>query len=312
MQRSIPLGKWRRLQQTASRRGAFAVLAVDHRGPLRRRLARECASQELDRALAALKADIVRELAPFSSAVLLDPAGGLQACIPAGALPGATGLIVARDTGSTGDPAVLKSSLVQEWDAARIVSAGAAGAKLLVYYHPDAPDAEEVEQLVAATARDCARHELPFFLEPLSYSPRCPGEVLRSAERRRVVIESARRLVPAGVDILKAEFPVDVSEEPDPAVWRDACYELSANCSVPWVLLSAGVTYEVFLRQATAACEAGASGVMAGRAVWKEAVTADADARRSTLREIARDRMARLRSLCDALALPFTAKAVKD
>ena len=44
-------------------------------------------------------------------------------------------------------------------------------------------------------------------------------------QRRRVVIETARRLVPLGADILKAEFPVDVSIEPDENIWRDACEE---------------------------------------------------------------------------------------
>ena len=35
--------------------------------------------------------------------------------------------------------------------------------------------------------------------------------------------------------------------------------------TVPWVLLSASVSYDIYLKQVRVACEAGASGVMAGR-----------------------------------------------
>jgi len=35
---AMTVGKWRRLQQTAGPAGTFSVLAIDHRGPLRRAL----------------------------------------------------------------------------------------------------------------------------------------------------------------------------------------------------------------------------------------------------------------------------------
>ena len=127
-----------------------------------------------------------------------------------------------------------------------------------------------------------------------------------SAQRRAVVVETAQRLVPLGVDVLKAEFPVDVTEEPDEGVWRAACEQLSAACSAPWVLLSAGVAFDTFLRQSRIACDAGASGVMVGRAVWNEAVTQDQQARNHFLRTTALERMRRLRALCDALGRPFS------
>lgn len=302
LSKALSLGKYRRLQQTTTPRGAFAVLAIDHRGPLRRALAQEPGVTDLDAALADLKVDIVRALGGVSSAVLLDPETGLEPCVTQGALPGQTGLLVALDTGSTGDPARLETSLVPGWDAGRIAASGAAGVKLLVYYHPDAPNAAEVEQLVADVGRDCARHEMPLFLEPLSFDPRSPGTPLPSTERRRVVIESARRLTALGVDVLKAEFPVAVKEVPDEAVWREVCEELTAASRAPWVLLSAGVSYEVFVRQAAVACEAGASGIMAGRAVWKEAVTLPRPERRQWLGRVARERMERLRALVEGQA----------
>jgi tagatose-1,6-bisphosphate aldolase len=302
----MTLGKWRRLQQIASPSGTLAILAIDHRGPLRRRLAKPAAPSTLPLdALPELKIDIVRSLAPATSAVLVDPETGLGACVASGALPGHVGLVVALDTGSTGDPTDRSTSLVANWSVAKAVRMGAAAVKLLLYYHPEGPAAAEREALVREVARACARCDIPLLLEPLSHGLDPDRRPLPSAERRRVVIATAERLVPLGVDILKAEFPVDAAEERDEAVWRSACEELTAACSVPWVLLSAGVTFDVYMRQVRIACAAGASGVAAGRAVWKEAVTLDVAARRSFLSQVARQRMQRLQALCDALARPF-------
>lgn len=302
---SISLGKQRRLQQATSARGTFAVLAIDHRGPLRRAFARTEPETAVDVALSALKVDIVRALGEWSSAVLLDPETGLEPCVSQGALPGKTGLLVALDTGSTGDPTRLETALVPGWDVARIAGVGAAGVKLLVYYHPEAPTAEAVEQLVAKIGADCAVQQLPFYLEPLSFNPHAPGNPLGPTEHRRVVIESARRLSPLGVDVLKTEFPVAVKHVPDRVVWREACQELTAASAVPWVLLSAGVSFEMFVQQATVSCEAGASGIMAGRAVWDQAVTPDRCQRRDWLETVACDRMRRLAALTDALGRPI-------
>jgi tagatose 1,6-diphosphate aldolase len=74
---------------------------------------------------------------------------------------------------------------------------------------------------------------------------------------------------------------------------------------MPWALLSGGAPWTVFLRQAEIACASGASGVIAGRAFWKEAVTADRGARNGFLAGEATERFCRLRAICDASARPF-------
>ena len=78
-------------------------------------------------------------------------------------------------------------------------------------------------------------------LEPLSYSLD-ENKKLSSDEKRYVVTETARRLTPLYVDILKAEFPLDVND--DESNWMDACREISASSTAPWILLSAAVDYE--------------------------------------------------------------------
>ena len=301
----MTIGKWRRLQQTAGPRGTFSVLAIDHRGPLRRALEKESPQGKTNETLTALKKDIVRQLAPVTSAILLDPETAAGQCVADGSMPGQTGLIVALDTGSTGDPLNRTTSLVENWSVEKTVRMGASGVKMLIYYHPQAPEAGEREMLVQKVAEDCARYDIPFFLEPLSCASDGSHRPLPPEQKREVVIETARRLIPLGVDILKAEFPMDVSAESNEGVWREACEELTETSLAPWVLLSAGVSYDTFLKQVRVACEAGASGVMAGRAVWKEAVTLDVAARSDFLRTVGYERMRRLRSLCETLARPF-------
>jgi tagatose 1,6-diphosphate aldolase len=304
--KTLTVGKWRRLQQTAGARETFAVLAVDHRGPLRRSLEKESPQGKTDEALTALKKDIVRHLAPVTTAVLLDPETAVGQCVADGSMPAWTGLLVALDTGSTGDPLNRWTTLVENWSVEKTARLGASGAKMLLYYNPDAPEASGREALVQKVALECDNHDIPFFLEPLSYASDGSRGPLPPEQRRKVVIETARRLVPLGADILKAEFPVDVSIEPDENLWRHACEELTEVSDVPWVLLSGGVDYDTFLKQARVACEAGASGVMAGRAVWKEAVTLEAAVRNDFLSGIGYERMRRLKSLCAALGRPFT------
>jgi tagatose 1,6-diphosphate aldolase len=302
---AMTIGKWRRLQQTAGPKGTFYIAAIDHRGPLRRSLQIESPHGNTNEALTALKRDIVRHLAPAASAVLLDPETSAAQCVANGSMPGDTGLIVALDTGSTGDPLNCTTGLVESWSVEKTVRMGASGVKMLLYYNPHAPQASEREILVSKVARDCAQYEIPFFLEPLSYASEDQNKPVPSEERRQVVVETARRLVPLGVDILKAEFPVDVDTEPDENIWRDACEELTDASEVPWVLLSAGVSYDTFLKQVRVACQAGASGVMAGRAVWREAVTLDRAARNDFLKSTGYERMQGLKLLCEDLGRPL-------
>jgi tagatose-1,6-bisphosphate aldolase len=303
----LSIGKIRGLQQCATAHGAIAVLALDHRNNLRAALNSADPSAVSSVEMSAFKTEVIRTLAPLASAALLDPQVGAAQCIAAGALPGTTGLVVAVEaTGYTGDPGARKSQVLPGWSVSRVRRMGGTAVKLLVYYHPDAPTAAENEVLVREVAASCRAADIPLFLEPLSYSPDPAVKKLSPAERRRVVIETARRLVVPGVDVLKAEFPLDIKAEPDEKIWAAACAELSAASPAPWVLLSASVDYATFLRQVVIACQSGASGVAVGRAVWQEAPTLNGTERSTFLREVAAPRMARVTAMVDALAKPWT------
>jgi tagatose-1,6-bisphosphate aldolase len=138
-------------------------------------------------------------------------------------------------------------------------------------------------------------------LEPLSYS--LTDQNLSSTEKRYVVVETARRLTAIpGVDLFKAEFPLDIADDSE---WAAACADVSTASSVPWILLSGAASFSTYLRQVATACQAGASGIAVGRAVWQEAVHMQATERSAFLLKTARSRLARLSALCQALARPW-------
>jgi tagatose 1,6-diphosphate aldolase len=84
----------------------------------------------------------------------------------------------------------------------------------------------------------------------------------------QTVIESARQLS-RFCDIYKAEFPGTIGRESE-SQQEDNLHALDAASERPWVLLSAGVDYEDYLKQIELAMSVGASGILGGRAFWKE------------------------------------------
>lgn len=298
---NISVGKRRGLAACSTNRGAFSILALDHRNNLRRAMNPANPDKVSVKKMGNFKSRLIQALAAHSSAALLDPEFGAAQAIASDSLPGNIGLVVSVEaTGYTGDPDARKSAILEGWSVGKICRMGAAALKLLVYYHPDSELASHQESLVSSVSESCQKFDLPFFLEPLSYSLD-PEIKLNAAQKRDVVVRTAERLSKLGVDVLKAEFPVNINEENNEVVWSKACCEISQASAAPWVLLSAGVDFETYLRQLIVACESGASGAMAGRAVWKEAVGLGDEALQTFLLGEGSERMNRLTNLCDAL-----------
>ena len=298
----LTIGKFRGLQQCTSARAAFTCLALDHRQNLRRANPGFVENAELSQ----FKLDVTACLADLSTAVLLDPEVSAAQAIAAGALPGKSALVVAvESTGYGGAPTARQSHLLPGWSVEKAKRMGASMIKLLVYYHPDNEMASEIEAFVRQVAEEGLRQDIGLMLEPLSYSLQ-DGQPLTSAEKTAVVVETARRLVLPGVDVLKAEFPLNPAEVADETQWEAACKVVSVACPAPWIVLSAAVDYEVYLRQVEVACRAGASGCAVGRAVWQEAVMMDRPARLEFLRTTGRERLERLAHLCNQAGKPIT------
>ncbi|RJO62372.1 MAG: tagatose 1,6-diphosphate aldolase [Dehalococcoidia bacterium] len=310
---ALSIGKIRGLQQIAGADGIFTMCAMDHRGSLESVL---CAPERTDncpREMTDFKLDLCEALAPYASAVLLDPIYGATQCISRSLIPKTCGLLVSLEaTGYTGDSQYRKTRLLENWSVAKLKRMGASAAKMLVYYRPDLRElAQKQLQLVGEVARECQRFDIPFLVEPLSYPI---GEEVNSAKqfaeiKSSVVIQTARDMTALPIDVLKAEFPADLAHQRDDRELRRSCEELNNASQKPWVILSAGTSFEPFIKEVELACRAGASGFLAGRAVWQEAIAmTDGSVRRKFLATIAADRLKKLAEVAHQYAAPWYKK----
>ncbi|MBL8162594.1 MAG: tagatose 1,6-diphosphate aldolase [Anaerolineae bacterium] len=297
-------GRWRGLKSTSMRNNIFSILAFDQRGSYRKMLP---ASTSYDEAVA-IKREVVVALSFHVSAVLLDNQYGLPAVLD---MNGGSGVMMSlEESGYSGDATYRKLIFNEQWTAEKIKRMGASAVKLLAYYHPHSGAlAEEIEGVISAVCDECHRHDLPLFLEPMSYSldANIAKESAEFAKQRpQIVKDTAERLSRLKPDVLKLEFPIDAAFDTDHAGWRTACEAVSAASSVPWVLLSAGVDFSTFEEQTRIACESGASGWLAGRAIWKESVTMSPADRQAFLAGKAAERIDRLNTIASAAARPWT------
>ncbi len=271
---NISTGKLRGLQQLADPKSMMTMCAIDHRGALKRSLNEKNPEAVSYRDMVDFKLDLCQAVAPFASAILLDPEYGAGQAIAAGLLPGSKGLLVSMEkSGYSADGSGRVTTLLPGWSVEKAKKMGASAVKLLIYFRPDLKDnASRQLDLVAGLAEQCIDEDIALLVEPVSYRVEKNGESpKRFAEMRPdLVIETARQITALPVDVLKAEFPADMKFEQDVEKMMRWCRELDGASRQPWVLLSAGVDFDSFRKQVEMACQAGASGFLAGRALWQE------------------------------------------
>jgi len=262
------------------------------------------------RQLTEIKLSIVKLIGPLATAVLLDPLYSIGQAISRRALPPKTAFLSAiEEQGYLGDPHGRQTTMLEGWSIEKAKMLGASGVKVLLFYHPGAgPAAEIQEQLVTRLLAECSHFDLPLFVEPIIYSLNqkvSKDSVEFAAERRDIMVETVRRLGALKPDILKLEFPVDCRYDKEEAVWQDACAELNEASPVPWTLLSGGDSFETFQKQLKVACQNGCSGFLVGRALWQEAVYLQGNARQEFLQGEAARRWRTLQAIADTYALPW-------
>lgn len=323
-------GKHRRLLRLSDANHRFAMLAIDQRGSLRKMVAAKTgtATNDVpDEALETIKSVVTTAVAPLATAVLTDPLHGYPTSPES--IPANVGLLLALEvTGyEAAGEAERLSTLIEGWSARRIGLVGADAVKLLLWHRHDATDETQRHQdeLVEQVGRACEEEGLPYVLEVVTYP--LPGQSASSAEYARVkpeiVIDAARRFSEDRfrVDVLKLEFPgnlkyVDAYQDRAFAAGEVVhtlseietyCRRLDDACRAPWVILSAGVDPEEFIENVRLANDAGASGFLCGRAVWKHVIDhyPDVEAMRSFSESTARDYFARIREANEG-ARPWT------
>jgi tagatose 1,6-diphosphate aldolase len=287
----ITAAKQKGLEAVSDSRGIIAALAIDQRSALRALFARamrvEPEKVPAER-LIEFKEAVSRILTPHATAILLDPEYGLPAARKRAQNAGL--LLAYEKTGyDQGVPGRLPA-LLDHWSVQRLVEAGANCVKVLLYY--SSSSSKEINDskhaFVERVGVECATGDVPFFLELVSYAERIEGSSIEFARLKPEVVTQgiAEFSKPQyRVDILKVGSPVNLAfVEGSPAAGSEVLhtrkeakrYFLRAAefARVPFIYLSEGVSNETFLFALELAAEAGVkfSGVLCGRAIWKDGV----------------------------------------
>ncbi|TLZ73884.1 MAG: tagatose 1,6-diphosphate aldolase, partial [Methanobacteriota archaeon] len=253
--------------------GRFTMIAMDQRGSLQKMLHPEDPKATTYAEMEAVKLGVTDALAPHASGYLLDPEYGVAPSINRFALPGRTGLLVALEQSGYEKKGNWRlTTLLDGWSVEKVKRLGASAAKLLVFFNPDAPReiVDHQVKIVRSVADECRRLDLAFVCEPMSYAVD-ESEADFAHHKADTIVRTAETLSPLGIDVLKAEFPGDSKATPDPGELQKNCERLSRATKVPWVVLSAGADFPIFRGLVDLACQGGASGFLAGRAIWKDA-----------------------------------------
>ncbi len=285
-------GKKAHLDKLADAKGVIAAAAMDQRGSLQKSLA---AAKGVDAKaitfdmMSEFKTAVVRILTPHASAILLDTEFGLPA---AAARAKNAGLLLAYEkSGYDNTQPGRLPDLLPELSVLRIKELGADAVKILIYYSPfdDAKVNDIKHAFIERIGAECEDVQIPFFLEFVGYDPKGGDEKgLEFAKQKpQIVLESMKEFSKPRykVDVLKVEVPVNAEYVEGSSVYKGQAaytraealehYRKAADVtSLPFIYLSAGVGNAQFTESLAMATEAGTpfSGVLCGRATWKEGI----------------------------------------
>jgi tagatose 1,6-diphosphate aldolase len=285
-------GKVNGINAVATQNGVIAALAIDQRGSMEKMITAAKGSKAVPQDLSTFKEQVSELLTPYTSAILLDPEFGLEAVKKRAKN---AGCFLAYEL--TGYDASVKGrlpDLLKEWSVRRLIAAGADVIKILLYYDPDDdPMVNTIKHaFIERVGAECQAYDVPFFLEPITYSDAIGDEkslAFARAKPDKVTKYMQEFSKPQyGVDVLKVEVPINIrymagsQANPDgqTAYTREQAKEYfrsaAAASRLPFIYLSAGVTDEVFRETLQLAAEAGTpfSGVLCGRATWQDGVPA--------------------------------------
>ena len=289
---SISEGKLRHMTALSNKNGIIAAAAMDQRGSLQKAIAAgkgiptDKVTPEM---MSEFKVAVSKVLTPHASAILLDPEFGLPA---AKARSKNAGLLLAyEETGYDNTKPGRLPDLLPHVSAKRIADWGANAVKILIYYSPfeEAPLNDIKHAFIERVGAECETQQIPFFLEFVGYDPKGGDEKgLEFAKLKpKVVIGAMEEFSKPQykIDVLKVEVPINANFVEGSSVYKgqkaysrsealDLFRKAAGVAKKPFIYLSAGVGNAQFVEELAMAAEAGTdySGVLCGRATWKDAI----------------------------------------
>lgn len=275
--------------------GTFAMVAMDQRESLRHMFDLAGRGRPADEVLIDFKLEVAAELGLLASGFLIDRHYGFERVRDV--LPASTGLILAADALTQADGGPVEETAIDGVVAQQPLD-GVSALKLLIIWRRD----ERRDDRVALAERFIALARQRGVLSVLEPVVRItPGE--QEWDPDAAIREAARELAALRPDLYKAQVPL--AGEGDESAQRAASAALNACMTGPWVVLSQGVAQHRFEHAVRAACQEGASGFLAGRALWSDIVGSDDVA--NLLRERAVPRLTSLIETVDEYGRPWSA-----
>lgn len=247
--------------------GGFAMLAVDQREAMRLMFAAAGAKTPVaDSVLTDFKVNAAKILSPYASAVLLDQQFCYRQAVEQNAVAKSCAMIVAADDFIPGNGIPVDNVVLDKKINAQAVKRdGAKALKLLVLWRSD-EDAQQRLNMVKEFNELCHSNGLLSIIEPVVRPPRCGDKF----DREQAIIDAAKELGDSGADLYKVEMPLYGKGARSDLL--TASQRLNGHINMPWVILSSGVDEKLFPSAVRVAMEAGASGFLAGRAVWSSVI----------------------------------------
>lgn len=274
--------------------GAFAMLAVDQREALRTMMsdARHADTPVSDDEVIDFKLNAARRLTPYASAVLIDRQFAFDRAVAESVVADGCGLISSADQFIEAHGELVgEVEIDRRVDPVHVRDLGGVALKLLVLHRPDQPAATRIA-MVDEFVEMCANAGLISIIEPVCRRPLDAGVNWNHDD---AILSAADELGRRGADLYKGEMPGHGLG--DAGVLHERCAAITEAVDSPWVILSSGVAEGDFLRSVEIACGAGASGFLAGRAVWASCLQVpDVD---RCLRTAAVDRLQRFAATAD-------------
>jgi len=280
------------MKALSNQAGVIAAAAMDQRGSLQKSLAKEKGVDQKDisqEMMENFKIAVSKVLTPHASAILLDPEYGLPA---AKARAKTAGLLLAYEaTGYDATQPGRLPDLLPHVSVKRIKDWGADAVKILLYYTPeDDTNVKDIKHaFIERIGAECEGCDIPFFCEFIGYDPKGGDEKgLEWAKKKPdVVIASMTEFSKPQykIDVLKVEVPINANFVEGSSVYKGQkayshaealnLFRKAADvASKPFIYLSAGVSNAEFIENLSMASESGTdySGVLCGRATWKDAI----------------------------------------
>jgi tagatose 1,6-diphosphate aldolase len=283
----ISAGKLQGMKAVSDGRGVIAAAAMDQRGSLQKALAKDSPTVG-DPQMEEFKSLVTEVLTKHASAILLDPEWGLPASKRRAK---DSGLLLAYEkTGYDKTGPGRLPDLLDEWSVRRLKEAGADCIKILLYYSPfDPKDVNDRKHAwVERIGDECRANDIPFFLEFVGYEEGADEKGPEFAKKKPEIVTASMKEFTKdryGVDVMKVEVPINMAYVEGARAFKgqtayskpeamDHFRRAADVATKPFIYLSAGVSNAEFTESLELAAEAGTrfSGVLCGRATWKEGI----------------------------------------